>query len=55
MMYAGGFAGALREAAGFGWTDVSGRFEMARWQDAKTRGSTAEGVYRQMLDGSGGG
>ena len=54
MMYAAGFSGALREAAGFGWVDVGGRFEMARWQDAKTREiDRLEGVYRNMLAGSG--
>jgi glutathione reductase (NADPH) len=37
MMYAAGFSGALREAAGFGWTDIGGRFEMSRWADAKAR------------------
>ena len=54
MMYAAGFSQALQEAAGFGWTDVSGRFEMARWADAKARETARlEGVYRAMLTDSG--
>jgi glutathione reductase (NADPH) len=54
MMYASGFSGALRDAAGFGWTDVGGRFEMSRWQDAKSREiDRLEGVYRNMLADSG--
>src|SRR6267378_3826738 len=35
MMYAAGFSRELHEAEGFGWTGVAGRFEMARWADAK--------------------
>ncbi len=54
MMYAAGFSGALREAAGFGWTGISGRFEMARWADAKAREiDRLEGIYRDMLAASG--
>jgi glutathione reductase (NADPH) len=54
MMYAAGFAGTLREAAGFGWADVGGRFEMARWADAKAREiDRLEGIYRDMLAASG--
>ena len=54
MMYAAGFAQALQEAAGFGWADVSGRFEMARWADAKVREiDRLEGLYRTMLADSG--
>ncbi len=54
MMYAAGFARELREAEGFGWTAVTGRFEMARWADAKA-GETdrLEGIYRQLLADSG--
>ncbi len=54
MMYAAGFSGALREAAGYGWTDIGGRFEMSRWQDAKAREiDRLEGIYRSMLANSG--
>ena len=54
MMYAAGFSGALREAAGFGWTDIGGRFEMSRWADAKAREiDRLEGIYRDMLAASG--
>lgn len=54
MMYAAGFSGALRDATGFGWTDIGGRFEMSRWQDAKTREiDRLEGTYRNMLADSG--
>lgn len=30
MMYAASYAQLLREAPGYGWTDVAGSFEMAR-------------------------
>ena len=54
MMYAAGFSGALREAAGYGWTDIGGRFEMPRWADAKAREiDRLEGIYRDMLATSG--
>ncbi|MDE2372559.1 MAG: glutathione-disulfide reductase [Burkholderiales bacterium] len=54
MMYAAGFGGALREAAGYGWVDVGGRFEMARWADAKAREiDRLEGIYREMLRSAG--
>ena len=50
MMYAAGFAQALEEARGYGWAEVSGRFEMGRWADAKAAEITRlEGIYRQML------
>jgi glutathione reductase (NADPH) len=50
MMYAAGFSQALQEAQGFGWTGVAGRFEMARWAEAKAREiDRLEGIYRQML------
>ena len=50
MMYAAGFSQALQEAAGFGWTDVGGRFELARWAEAKAREiDRLEGIYRQLL------
>jgi glutathione reductase (NADPH) len=50
MMYAAGFAQAFDEARGYGWTEVSGRFEMGRWADAKAREiDRLEGIYRKML------
>ncbi|MDP2008109.1 MAG: glutathione-disulfide reductase [Rubrivivax sp.] len=50
MMYAAGFAQALEEARGYGWADVSGRFEMGRWADAKAAEiGRLEGLYRKML------
>jgi len=54
MMYAAGFSHALQEAAGFGWAEVSGRFEMSRWADAKAREiDRLEGIYRKLLADSG--
>jgi glutathione reductase (NADPH) len=54
MMYAAGFSRELHEAQGFGWTGVAGRFEMARWADAKARElDRLEGIYRGMLVDSG--
>jgi glutathione reductase (NADPH) len=54
MMYAAGFSQALHEAAGFGWADVAGRFEMSRWADAKAREiDRLEGIYRAMLTDAG--
>jgi len=50
MMYAAGFSRELHEAQGFGWTGVAGRFEMARWADAKAREiDRLEDVYRRLL------
>ncbi|MDP1690680.1 MAG: glutathione-disulfide reductase [Burkholderiaceae bacterium] len=50
MMYAAGFALAFEEARGYGWAEVSGRFEMSRWADAKaTEIGRLEGIYRKML------
>jgi glutathione reductase (NADPH) len=50
MMYAAGFGRELREAAGYGWSDVGGRFEMARWADAKAREiDRLEAIYRDLL------
>jgi glutathione reductase (NADPH) len=50
MMYAAGFAHLLAEAPGFGWTGVEGRFEMARWADAKKREiARLEKIYDDML------
>ncbi|MBC7729500.1 MAG: FAD-dependent oxidoreductase [Microbacteriaceae bacterium] len=54
MMYAAGFAQAFEEARGYGWTGVSGHFDMARWADAKAREiDRLEGIYRQLLADSG--
>jgi len=54
MMYAAGYAQALQEAAGYGWVDIGGRFEMARWAEAKAREiDRLEAIYRQMLADSG--
>ncbi len=54
MMYAAGYAQMLQEAAGYGWTGVSGRFEMSRWADAKALEiDRLEGIYRKMLTDSG--
>ena len=50
MMYAAGYAQALAEAPSFGWTGVAGRFELARWADAKAREiDRLEAAYRKML------
>ena len=54
MMYAAGFAQAFEEARGYGWTGVTGGFDMARWADAKAREiHRLEGIYRQLLAASG--
>lgn len=54
MMYAAGFAQAFEEARGYGWTGVTGQFDMTRWADAKAREiARLEGIYRQLLAESG--
>ena len=54
MMYAAGFAQAFEEARAYGWTGVTGRFEMARWAQAKAREiDRLESRYRQLLADSG--
>src|SRR5690606_20054552 len=54
MMYAAGFSQAFREAEGFGWKDVGGRFDMASWASAKaTEIDRLEDIYRNLLQGSG--
>ncbi|WP_157118742.1 glutathione-disulfide reductase [Azohydromonas lata] len=54
MMYAASHGQLLREAAGYGWVGVAGRFEMERWADAKAREITRlEGLYRGMLADAG--
>ncbi len=54
MMYAAGHAQAFDEARGYGWHDVSARFDMATWAAAKAQETARlEGIYRQMLADSG--
>jgi glutathione reductase (NADPH) len=54
MMYAAGFAHQFKDAAGFGWTDIQARFEMARWADAKKREiDRLEKIYDDMLGNAG--
>ena len=54
MMFAASYAQLLREAPGYGWVDVAGRFEMARWADTKAREiGRLEGIYREMLADAG--
>lgn len=54
MMYASGHARLLGEAAGYGWVGVSGRFDMARWADAKAGElDRLESLYRGMLQQAG--
>ena len=54
MMYAAGFAQQFKEAEGFGWSDVQGYFEMARWADAKKREiDRLEHIYDDMLANAG--
>jgi glutathione reductase (NADPH) len=54
LMYAAQFGDGFAEARGYGWAVEAPRFEMARWQAAKTAEiSRLEGIYRQMLAGAG--
>ena len=54
LMYAAQCGDAMAEARGYGWTVEPPRFDMARWQAAKTAETTRlEGIYRQMLAGAG--
>jgi glutathione reductase (NADPH) len=54
LMYAAQFGDAFAEARGYGWQVEPPRFEMGRWQQAKTAETNRlEGVYRQLLQGSG--
>jgi glutathione reductase (NADPH) len=54
LMYAAMFGDGFADARGYGWTAEAPRFEMARWQAAKTAEiSRLEGIYRQLLAGSG--
>ncbi len=54
MMYAGGFRETLREAGAYGWLDVGGRFELARWAAAKkTEIDRLENIYRSLIADAG--
>ena len=54
MMYAAGFRELLREAEGFGWQALDGRFEMGRWAASKKAEiDRLENVYRGLLADSG--
>ena len=54
LMYAAQFGDALREARGYGWDVPAPHFDMARWAAAKAAEiDRLEGIYRQMLQGSG--
>ncbi len=54
MMYAAGFAQAFEEARGYGWTGVTGRFDMGRWATAKAAETQRlENIYRKLLADSG--
>jgi len=54
LMYAAQFGDAFQEARGYGWAVEAPQFEMGRWAAAKAAETTRlEGIYRQMLAGSG--
>ena len=54
LMYAAQFGEAFAEARGYGWSVAEPRFEMNRWQAAKTAETARlEGIYRRLLEGSG--
>jgi len=54
MMYAAGFRELLREANGFGWDGLDGRFDMGRWAASKkVEIDRLENVYRGLLSDSG--
>lgn len=58
LMYAAQYGDALQEARGYGWqlgeTQDDARFDMPAWAAAKAAETTRlEGIYRQMLAGSG--
>ena len=54
MMYAAGFRELMREAGGFGWDGLDGRFDMSRWAAAKKAEiDRLEGVYRGLIAGAG--
>lgn len=58
LMYAAQYGDGLQEARGYGWhlgeTQDGARFDMPAWAAAKAAETTRlEGIYRQMLAGSG--
>lgn len=54
LMYAAQLGDAMREARGYGWSVPTAGFEMARWAASKAAETDRlEGIYRQMLSGSG--
>lgn len=54
MMYASGYAGLFKEAAGYGWLVDSARFDMAAWAESMEREiSRLESVYEGLLAESG--
>ena len=54
LMYAAQFGDAMNEARGYGWSVPPASFEMSRWAAAKAAETLRlEGVYRQLLQGSG--
>ena len=54
LMYAAQFGDSMREARGYGWVLPEPRFDMATWAAAKAAETDRlEGIYRQMLQGSG--
>ena len=54
LMYAAQFGDAFTEARGYGWTVPAPHFDMPRWAAAKAAETARlEGIYRQMLTGSG--
>ena len=54
LMYAAQMGDTMREARGYGWVLPPPRFEMSTWAAAKAAETARlEGIYRQMLEGSG--
>ena len=54
LMYAAQLGDGLRDARGYGWEVAEPRFQMATWAAAKAAETARlEGIYRQMLQGSG--
>jgi glutathione reductase (NADPH) len=54
LMYAAQFGEAFAEARGYGWALEQPRFEMARWQAAKSAETARlEGIYRRLLETGG--
>ena len=54
LMYAAQMGDSFSEARGYGWAVDTPRFNMAQWAAAKAAETARlEGVYRQLLEGSG--